>query len=154
MKVLEVDAGNLAIYLNLVQAYEAEFSPLTGKTPGSDGRFALDTHLGGNIRGFLLYLGESPAGLAAIESNGAEHEVREFYVVPLFRGKLTGSRFAQALWQRFPGHWEIKQIAGATKATEFWRRAVGEFTAGSFAEDHHDDPLWGRVVRQRFVAGA
>lgn len=154
MKIVEVDAGNLAIYLNLVQAYEAEFSPLTGKKPGSDGRFALDTHLGGNVHGYLLYLGESPAGLAAIESNGAAHEVREFYVVPLFRGKLTGSRFAQALWRRFPGQWEIKQIAGASKATEFWRRAVGEFTRGGFEEDRHDDPMWGRVVRQRFTVGA
>jgi len=153
VKIIEVDAGNLAVYLNLVQAYEAEFSPLTGKKPRSDGRFALDTHLGGNVRGFLLYLGESPAGLAAIESNRDEHEVREFYVVPLFRGKLTGSRFAQSLWRRFPGAWEIKQIAGASKATKFWRRAVGEYTQGRFEEDHHDDPVWGRVVRQRFVVG-
>lgn len=154
MRIVEVDAGSLAIYLNLVQAYEAEFSSLTGKKPGSDGRFALDTHLGGNVRGYLLYLGETPAGLAAIESNGGEHEVREFYVVPLFRGKLTGSRFAHMLWRRFPGAWEIKQIAGASKATAFWRRTVGEFTRGSFEEDHHDDPTWGRVVRQRFTVEA
>lgn len=154
MRIVEVDAGNLSTYLNLLQAYEAEFSPLTGKKPGSDGRFALDTHLGGNVHGYLLYLGEVPAGLAAIESDGGEHEVREFYVVPLFRGKLTGSRFAHAQWRRLPGRWEVKQIAGASKATAFWRRTVGEFTQGSFAEDRHDDPTWGPVVRQRFVAGA
>jgi predicted acetyltransferase len=154
MEVVDVDAGNFDIYLNLVQAYEAEFSPLTGKKPGSDGRFALDTHLGGNVHGHLLYLGETPAGLAAIESDRDEHEVREFYVVPLFRGRLTGSRFAQSLWRRFPGNWEIKQIAGASNATAFWRRAVGEFTQGRFEEDHHDDPVWGHVVRQRFVVGA
>jgi predicted acetyltransferase len=151
VKIAKVEAENLAVYLNLAQGYEAEFSPLTGKKPERDGRFALDTHLGGNVLGYLLYLDERPAGLAAIESHAGAHEVREFYVVPVFRGKRVGAQFAQALWEQLPGSWEIKQIAGASKATDFWRRAIGEFTAGRFTEDVYEDAIWGRVVRQRFV---
>ena len=54
MEVREVTAGNAQVYLNLCQAYEAEFSAITGRLPDQDGLFALDTVLGGEVKGFLL----------------------------------------------------------------------------------------------------
>ncbi|WP_211363154.1 hypothetical protein [Thermochromatium tepidum] len=50
------------------------------------------------------------------------------------------------------GCWEIKQISGAKYATEFWRKAVGEFVGNNFQEDVYQDEYWGRVVRQQFVS--
>jgi hypothetical protein len=42
------------VYLNLCQAYEAEFSAITGKLPDADSMFALDTILGGPLPRHLL----------------------------------------------------------------------------------------------------
>ena len=58
MKIVDVTPLNIEIYYNLTQAYEAEFSPLTKKFPDQKGKFALDTEIGGNVKGFLLYIDE------------------------------------------------------------------------------------------------
>jgi predicted acetyltransferase len=140
------------VYLNLIQSYEGEFSAATGKKPDADGLFALDTLIGGHVTGILLYEEQAPAGLAAIARKGeGRYEVCEFYIVPCFRKRRLGTRFAHAIWQRYPGRWEIKQIAGAEYATIFWRRAIGDFAGGGFREDVFDDPYWGTVTRQRFT---
>ncbi len=114
MHILPVTETNLHIYHNLVQCYEAEFSPITGKKPDASGRFALDTEIGDNVVGYLLYIGETPAGLAAIARKEEDHfEMCEFYVVPYFRKNAIGMQFAHAIWSTCPGEWEIKQIQGA-----------------------------------------
>ncbi|MGX9458455.1 GNAT family N-acetyltransferase [Photobacterium damselae subsp. damselae] len=156
MKIVDVTPSNIEIYYNLTQAYEAEFSPLTKKFPDQKGKFALDTEIGGNAKGFLLYIDEHPAGLAAIAvdevEDGSLHcEVCDFYVVPLFRKNKAGQRFAHQLFAMMPGEWESKQIEGAEHAIAFWRRAIGAYTDEQFIEDIYSDPYWGEVTRQRFT---
>ncbi|AZZ97326.1 GNAT family N-acetyltransferase [Pseudoalteromonas sp. R3] len=142
---------NQTIYNNLAQAYEAEFSPLTDKSPGPDGLFALDTLLEGSVTGYLCYVNKTPAGLAAIaQHHDKEFEVCEFYIVPRFRKAGLGTRFARAIWVNSPGLWTVKQIAGADYATQFWRRAIAEAGVKDMEEDTYDDPHWGTVTRQRF----
>ena len=48
------DSSTLSVYPNLVQAYEAEFSPITQKDPGIQRRCALDTIVGLKITAYLL----------------------------------------------------------------------------------------------------
>jgi predicted acetyltransferase len=154
MEITSVDETTLPVYLNLCQSYEGEFSSVTGKQPGPDGRFALDTELGGAVTGFLAYIGGLPAGLAAIARKGrASWEMCEFYVVPSCRGRGRGRAFAEGLFVRHPGAWEVKQLPGAESATRFWRRVIAAFTADRFEQDLYDDPYWGRVTRQRFACG-
>ncbi|MCO7190861.1 MULTISPECIES: hypothetical protein [unclassified Pseudoalteromonas] len=146
-----VTSHNQTIYYNLAQAYEAEFSPLTDKSPGPDGVFALDTLLEGNVRGYLCYVNKTPVGLAAIaQHQEREFEVCEFYIVPRFRKAGLGARFARAIWANSPGLWTIKQIAGADYATQFWRRAIAQAGIEEMEEDTYHDPYWGTVMRQRF----
>lgn len=151
MHIIPITETNLPIYHNLAQCYEAEFSPLTGKKPDASGRFALDTNIEDNILGYLLYIGDTPAGLAAIackEEN--QFEMCEFYVLPLFRKNEAGMRFAHAIWERHRGTWEIKQIAGADYATAFWRKTITRYHDTRFVEVCYDDPYWGIVTRQTF----
>lgn len=153
MEIIEVMTENLDVYENLAQAYEAEFSAITGKKPDARGVFALDTRIGYDVRGFLLSVGGLPAGLIAVRTKGeGAYEVAEFYVVPSFRKQSRGRHFAHAVWRILPGKWEIKQIAGADYASEFWRKAIGAFPEAEFREDEYDDPYWGTVTRQRFSA--
>ena len=154
MEIVRVDAGNLAVYLNLCQSYEGEFSAITGKKPDARGLFALDTPIGGDVLGYLLYQAAVPVGLAAVRIKAAlaSFEVCEFYVVPSCRRRDLGKNFAQALFRRHAGAWEVKQISGADQATAFWRRVIDDFTGGAYQEDRYQDAYWGQVVRQQFVS--
>lgn len=151
MEIINVDTDTLPVYLNLSQPYEAEFSVYTGKVPDEQGLFFMDTLIGGNVKGFLLYIDNAPAGLAAIAETAPGHfEVCDFYVVPVFRKNRVGQAFAHALFAMMPGQWVSKQIAGADHAVAFWRRAIGVYTHERFEEDTYQDAYWGPVTRQQF----
>ena len=154
MYIIQVDSCNLSVYLNLCQSYEGEFSAITDKKPNENGLFELDTQIGGNVLGYLLYEEKSPIGLAAVKtkSGGEQFEVCEFYVVPSFRKQALGKQFAIEIFKMHQGCWEIKQISGAEYATAFWRKTVGEFTGNNFQEDVYQDEYWEQVVRQQFVS--
>lgn len=152
LTIIDVDANNLGIYLNLCQGYESEFSAITQKLPDANGMFALDTVIDGDIKGFLLYETQTPIGIAAIKhAPQYGSEVCEFYVIPSRRKQRYGNWFAQNLFAKFAGPWQVKQIGGAELATQFWQRVIGEYTHGEFQEDIYEDAYWGRVTRQRFV---
>jgi predicted acetyltransferase len=151
-KITPVTETNSPVYHNLIQCYEAEFSPITGKKPDSSGLFELDTHLGNDTLGFLLQIDNTPAGIAAIRCKEPQaYEVCEFYVVPYFRKNSIGMRFAHMLWNTYPGEWEIKQIQGAEYATAFWRKTIKSFHETQYTETSYDDPYWGIVTRQKFT---
>jgi len=154
MNIIKVGNDNLSVYLNLCQSYEGEFSAITDKKPDGNGLFELDTQIGQNVLGYLLYDEKSPIGFAAvkIKSGGEQFEVCEFYIVPSVRKQALGKRFATQIFKMHQGRWEIKQISGAEYATQFWRRVVGEFTGSDFQEDVYQDEYWGQVVRQRFLS--
>lgn len=150
MIITPITETNSPIYHNLIQSYEAEFSPITGKKPNDSGLFELDTHLGDDTLGFLLLIDNTP-GITAIRCSEAQgYEVCEFYVVPYFRKNGIGMEFAHAIWKSYPREWEIKQIQGAEYATAFWRKTIHSFNETSYTEESYDDPYWGRVTRQKF----
>lgn len=154
MEVREVGADDLQIYLNLCQAYEAEFSAITGKVPGPDGMFALDTVLGAEVKGYLLLQGHIPVGFAAVRAGAEDREICEFYIVPSMRRQDLGRLFAHRLFALYPGPWQIKQLLGAAYATRFWSRVIEDCAWEGCVQDVYDDPYWGRVVRQCFMVGS
>lgn len=146
-----VDSTGSLVWDRLVQAYEFEFSRITDKKPGPDGLMAVDTVLGGNVAGWILWLEGQPAGLAAVVDHGQVREVAEFYVVPCWRGRGTGRTLAALLFDRYPGAWVVKQLVEATEAQVFWRRTLASLPCQKLREDSFVDPYWGLVFRQRFV---
>jgi predicted acetyltransferase len=151
MIITPVTETNSHLYHNLVQSYEAEFSPITGKKLNASGLYELDTHRGDDTLGFLLMIDNTPAGIAAIRCKEVQaYDVCEFYVVPRFRKHGVGMEFAHTIWKNYPGEWEIKQIEGAEYATAFWRNTLKSIET-EFTEDSYYDPYWGRVTRQKFT---
>lgn len=149
--VSQVCEENMHVYLNLAQAYEAEFSRIINKRPDASGVFPLDTELGGDVNGFLLYIDDCPAGMAAIAvEQEYSYEVCEFYVLPVFRQKKAGQRFASQLFDKYLGRWVIKQVEGADHALQFWRKVIDRYTGGCYRESQFDDSQWGRVTCQTF----
>ncbi len=145
-----VDDTTRPVWDRLVQAYEHEFSPITGKEPEPDGSIAPDTHLGGKVRGWIWWRDGVPAGLAAVVDHGDHREVAEFYVVPRWRGCGQGCELAQALFDTAPGRWVVKQLIAAEDAQTFWARCLAMLPCRNLSRSDVVDPYWGPVVRQEF----
>ncbi len=153
MKIHKVSPTNIHIYFNLLQAYEAEFSPLTEKDPDENGLFSADTPIDETHHGYLCNLNGRPAGLANIKVDVDEKfEVCEFYIVPRHRQSGLGTNFIHELWRMLEGDWTIKQIVGADHASRFWQQAIGSF-GSTYIEEIIHDPYWGKVTQQKFSLG-
>ncbi|MFK0571517.1 GNAT family N-acetyltransferase [Endozoicomonas sp.] len=152
MNIVKVDSSNKHVYMNLAQAYGAEFSKIIQEKPDSNGLFPVDPQIEGNVSGYLLYIDGVPAALTAIANKSpGQYEVCDFYVVPYFRKNKVGKRFISDILTSLGGSWEIKQVAGADHAVKFWRDVIHDYTSGNFIEDKYEDEKWGVVTRQRFT---
>lgn len=77
------------------------------------GRHAFLVRQGGRIVGFALV--RSPG------STGSDtHQLAEFYVEPQSRRCGIGRHAVLAIWERFPGRWELQVHARNTVAVRFW----------------------------------
>jgi predicted acetyltransferase len=146
----EVCDSNLSTYLNLAQAYEAEFSRITKKNPNLKGLYELDTTVGGEVQAYILQDSTNTIGFAAasVPEEGTR-DLREFYVVPTMRGKRIGTHLARQVFSLHPGKWTVKQLAEASHATSFWHQAFTELGI-PYEETTFQDEYWGRVVMQTF----
>lgn len=152
MNIIKVCSANLPVYLNLAQCYEAEFSSLTMKKPDENGLFKLDTEIVSPVTGFICYIDNVPAGIAAIGyTDTSTYEIYEFYIVPLFRHEKLGTKFAHAIWQSLPGLWVVKQIQGADHAVKFWQSCIKNYPHTHYKEGSFLDEYWGQVNKQSFV---
>lgn len=142
---------NQHILMNLAQAYEAEFSSLTGKMPDENGHFKLDTQLSPNYQGYLFYVDITPVGFCILNTNSKPMYVAEFYVIPSVRRKKVGTIFAQNIFKWHPGNWQVSQIEGASHAIAFWRKVIKTCSNGDFKEENVIDPDWGPVTQQSFT---
>lgn len=155
MEIQIVNEINLHIYMNIGQAYAAEFAPLTKQLPDKQGVFYLDSPITSTGNGYLLYINGLPAGLTSIGSvSPGKYEIYEFYILPFHRKNKVGQKFAYMLFDMLPGIWVSKQIAGADHAVSFWRNVIGDYTNGRYTEDMYDDAYWGIVTRQTFTSTA
>jgi predicted acetyltransferase len=144
---------------NLMQLYAYDWSELRPLEVGDDGRFAdypLDGYWEEDWRHpFLLRVDGKLAGFALVATHsrltGAEgvKDMAEFFVMRRYRGRGIGLGAATAVFERFPGPWEIRQRDENGAATAFWRKAVGRYTDGDYEELRWNDAAWVGPV-QRF----
>lgn len=150
-RVVPITLGNASIFDVFAQDYEAEFSAITKKEPNAEGRFALEADWHLPNRGFYQFLHKTPVGFAIRgETEESRSDMAEFYILPCYRKKGLGKLFAFAMFDLFPGLWQVRQIPTAIEAIAFWRAIIDEYTRGSFTEDQIPDTHWGSVLRQCF----
>jgi predicted acetyltransferase len=150
MKIVPITDENAHIFDIFEQDYESEFSAITEKEPDAEGRFAIDADWRFPNSGFYLFLDHIPAGFAVIGNLEGRSDIGEFYILPCYRNKGLGKQFAFAIFDLFPGPWQVRQIPTALKAIDFWRTVIKEYTDGAFTEDLVEDVHWGKVLRQCF----
>ena len=130
----EINEENVNDLDPMVQDYEEEFSVLTGKERNAQGKFELDVDWHAPNRGFYFVKHNVKVGFCIIHEEDGRFDVAEFYVVPSSRGSKIGEKMAHALFQRFRGPWQVRQIKGADRATQFWRKVISTYTHGEYVE--------------------
>ncbi|MDN3506688.1 MAG: hypothetical protein P0S96_05620 [Simkaniaceae bacterium] len=142
---------NASIFNELVQQYEKEFAKITGKTPDAEGKYPLDSDWRAPNVGFYWKEDGKMIGFAIKANAGSFSDIAEFYILPVYRGRGRGKVFACAIFDLYPGNWQVRQIEGAGLAREFWRKTIDSYTSGNFSETVENDPYWGQVSCQRFT---
>lgn len=138
VSLILVPESQSQIIANLIQLYKYDFSEFAevgspyGEV-GPDGRFiyegldsywreddwfALTVEADGRLAGFVLVnrwsaLNRSP-----------DHAVAEFFVLRKYRRIGVGSCAAKALFERWPGGWEVAVARYNKPALAFWRKAI------------------------------
>jgi predicted acetyltransferase len=131
-----------AVLRNLFVPYMHELSDMAGLDVRDDGTFAFPPllarewgpHMAG-LHPFLMRADAKLAGFAlvrALELEPPTHEISEFFVLRKYRRSGVGRDTACRLFDRFPGDWEVRELPANTPAQAFWRRIIGDYTAGDF----------------------
>jgi predicted acetyltransferase len=113
--------------LELLQLYLYDFSELTGTDLAETGRYehrSFDLYWTDADRHPFLIRVDGRLGGMALERSGDPHDMAEFFVVRKYRRAGVGAAAARALFAMYPGEWQVRQIAGNTGATKFWRRVI------------------------------
>ena len=140
----------------LLQLYEYDFSEYGGIDLDSTGAFeTLDTAgvWGPDDRVFFLRVDGRLAGFAYVTrhasyaGDGETTLLAEFFVLRKYRRRGVGERAARAVFDRFPGRWELATARGNEGARVFWRRVIGRYAGGAFVElpdgcARWDGPIW------------
>jgi len=137
-----------AVLSELLYEYQKELLPYT-KAPESaiksykylpnyftdSDRAAFFIMVNGSIGGFVLINKHT-----IIEKDA--HSIAEFYVKPAFRKSGVGQKAAQLVFKKFPGKWEVAQIAANKPAINFWRETISAITGGKYNEVVLDTNSW------------
>jgi predicted acetyltransferase len=161
IELVPASANDKAIMLNLHEYYVYDFSALLDLDIGADGRFGgqrLERHFDDPLcHPFFIRVDGQLAGFALHETRsrltGAPgiNDVAEFFVMRRFRERGVGAAAACALFDRFAGAWEVRQIPANAAATVFWRKVIARYTGGAHTEITWDDDRFRGIV-QRFVS--
>ncbi len=80
--------------------------------------------------------------------------MEQFFILKRYRRSGFGRALAEFVFLRHPGPWEIGQIVGNATAYSFWRKVIGEVTAGQFTELQVTEGWWQGVVQQFNIGDA
>ncbi len=147
----------------LFALYQYDFTEFTQEDVGDDGRFG-DEHLDRYFVDdplrfpFLLRVDGGWAGLmllhrgAFLIDDPEMMDITEFSVMRKYRRAGAGEAMARAIFDRFAGRWEVRELAANLPAQAFWRAAIGRYTGGRYEERVFDDDGW-RGIAQFFDSG-
>lgn len=149
--VQHVSPDSRPVVERLLQLYEYDVSGLFGADVGEDGLYHvmdLDEIWQHPYRVFTIRMHDHLAGLALITRHpaylgaGETWLMNEFFVMCKYRRQGVGERAARALFDRFPGRWEVAGLAENTVAQAFWREVIRRYTGGRFGGMTIDNERW------------
>lgn len=118
-----------------------------------------------NNHAFLIKINEELVGFALIDQlevlPETDWNMGQFFIVAKYQRSGIGANVAKQLFDRFPGEWSVGAIPQNTRAVEFWRKVIREYTQNNFHENkmtpeqlrtaEHPDPF--PMIMFRFKTG-
>ena len=132
------------IILNLMQLYTYELSFYEDETTNFN---LLDNGLYEMSRYIELYWKEEKRHPYILKCDGKlagfvlerfnennMNEIAEFFVLNKYRRHGAGSFFANEMFKRFKGKWEIRTLVKNKSAQAFWKKVIKEFSDDNYEE--------------------
>lgn len=118
-----------------------------------------------NNHAFLIKINEELVGFALIDQlevlPEADWNMGQFFIVAKYQHSGIGAKVAKQIFDRFEGEWSVGAIPQNSRAVEFWRKVISEFTQNNFKElkmtkeqlktSEHPDPY--PMIMFRFKSG-
>jgi predicted acetyltransferase len=127
IEIVEAAVGDKPVLQQLFELYQYDFTEFDGVDVDEHGRFGsafLDRYWEEDGRyPYLLRVGGRLAGAALVHA-GEVTDMAEFFVMRKYRRAGVGMQFARDLFNRFPGPWNVREIATNAPAQAFWRRVI------------------------------
>jgi predicted acetyltransferase len=159
VELLPIDLSAAPVLARLMQLYAYDFSEFMAIHINDEALFAApDVHQYIAVPGrhpFFVKVDARLAGFVIVDEKSrfgnrdAPLDVAEFFILRAHRRAGVGRATAHAIFSRFRGKWEVRQVMKNVAATAFWRRVIDGYTAGAFEETISDDDRWRGPV-QRF----
>ncbi|MCS7088253.1 MAG: hypothetical protein NZL91_06135 [Thermoflexales bacterium] len=145
----------------LFELYAYDFSSFTGADVNEAGRYTdADFLRGWRYNGdqdtwlFLLRVAGHWAGFAWVgrgsfvmpEAAHAHWLMEEFFILRKYRRQGHGTWLAGQVFARFPGTWEVGELAANIPAQHFWRTVIQRLV-GSFEEHCVNNARWQGIVQ-------
>lgn len=91
-----------------------------------------------NNYAFFIKINDELAGFVLIDQLEVLPEVNwnmgQFFIVAKFQRSGVGAKIAKQVFDRFQGEWSVGAIPQNTRAVEFWRKVIKEYTQDHFTE--------------------
>ena len=157
----EAGPGDVSTLRRLMQLYLYEIGSDDGWDIGADGLYGNAERIERfwsepGCHAFLIRVAGVLAGFALVNdrawfAGAGTREINEFFVLRRYRRRGVGACVATRLFDRFPGRWEVVQMASNTGAQAFWRVVIARYTGGAFEDGERPTEHGGRRV-QHFTA--
>ncbi len=156
----EAGPDDLPVLRRLMQLYLYEIGSADGWDISRDGLYGNAERIERfwtepGRHSFLIRLDGVLAGFALVRdeawfAGAGTREISEFFVLRRYRRRGVGEGVATRLFDRFPGRWEVVQMASNVDAQLFWRSVIARYTGGAF-EDGERAVEHGRRRVQHFT---
>ena len=140
LEIFTASEQDKPIVRRMLELYQYDLSPFANADLNEHGEFGyayLDHYW--TERGrypFLATLAGKLVGFALVNTHHylpeSEYSMAEFFVMKRYRRQGFGQKFAVQVFEQHRGTWEVCQLPGNIRATSFWKRIIGDYTAGAF----------------------
>lgn len=89
-------------------------------------------------KAFLVKVGDEVAGFVMIDKleilPDIDFNMGQFFILAKFQRTGLADRVAHEVFNTFPGTWSVGVIPENKRALNFWRKCIGDYTGGNYAE--------------------